>query len=184
MPSVTNDNRFWLMASLPPLALLAVLTAIGRTGRRGAAVLAASLLVVTAAGTLAATRATDHFQQLEGGRPVLADEINRLQAAHGDALTVEFDRSCTPGSSDDAVVQNLLAYWIHPTTMGVTTDRNASTAQIILGCDIWPEGSDAGARMISDLHSYGYHVWVMPGPLQDELADKGVLDPVAVPVGP
>lgn len=181
VPSLTNDNRFWLMASLPPLALLAVLTAIGRTGRRGAPVLAASLLVVTAAGTLAATRATDHFQQLEGGRPVLADEINRLQAAHGDALTVEFDRSCTPGSSDDAVVQNFLAYWIHPTTMGVTTDRNASDAQITLGCDTWPEGSAAGARMLSDVHSYGYHAWIRPGPLQDELAAEGLLDPVAEP---
>ena len=112
---------------------------------------------------------------------MLADVINRLQAAHGDALTVEFDRSCTPGSSDDAVVQNFLAYWIHPTTMGVTTDRNASDAQITLGCDIWPEGSAAGARMLSDVHSYGYHAWIRPGPLQDELAAEGLLDPVAEP---
>ncbi len=79
------------------------------------------------------------------------------------------------------MVQNFLAYWIHPTTMGVTTDRNASDAQITLGCDTWPEGSAAGARMLSDVHSYGYHAWIRPGPLQDELAAEGLLDPVAEP---
>ncbi|MFD4007494.1 ArnT family glycosyltransferase [Brachybacterium paraconglomeratum] len=184
VPSLTNENRFWLLASIPPLLLLVALLVIGRRGRRATAILTAVVLAVTAAGTLNATRATDHFQRLEGGRPAVADEINRLQEEHDGQITVEFDRSCTPGLSNNAVVQNKLAYWIHPTTMGVTKDRNTSTAQIILGCDIWPEGNDAGARMISDLHSYGYHVWVMPGPLQDELADKGVLDPVAVPVGP
>jgi hypothetical protein len=76
------------------------------------------------------------------------------------------------------VVQNKLAYWIHPTTLGVTTDRSSSDADITLGCDIWPEGSAAGARMISDLHSYGYHAWVAPGPLQDELDAAGELEDV------
>ena len=182
VPSLTNENRFWLLASIPPLLLLVALVVIGRRSRRATAVLAAFTLAVTAAGTLAATRATDHFQSLEGGHPALADEINRLQAEHGGELTVEFDRSCTPGLSNNAVVQNILAYWIHPTTMGVTKDRNASQAQITLGCDVWPEGSAEGARMLSGAESYGYHAWVMPGPLQDELAAEGELEPAAVAV--
>ena len=63
----------------------------------------------------------------------------------------------------------------------MTADRSTSDAQITLGCDIWPEGSAAGARMLSGVHSYGYHAWVMPGPLQDELAAAGELEPVATP---
>jgi hypothetical protein len=178
VPSLTNANRFWLLASIPPLAVLIALVAVGRRRPRATALLTAAVLALTAAGTLSATRATDHFQRLEGGRPALAEEINRLQAEHGGELTVEFDRSCTPGLSNNAVVQNKLAYWIHPTTLGVTTDRSSSDADITLGCDIWPEGSAAGARMISDLHSYGYHAWVAPGPLQDELDAAGELEDV------
>lgn len=176
VPSLTNENRFWLLASIPPLLLLVALVAVGRRSPRATAIITAISLVVTAAGTLAATRATDRFQELEGGRPVLAEEINRLQAAHDGELTVEFDRSCTPGLSNNAVVQNKLAYWIHPSTMGVTTDRSSSDADITLGCDIWPEGSAAGARMLRDVHSYGYHAWVAPGPLQDELDAEGQLE--------
>lgn len=181
VPSFTNENRFWLLASLPPLLLLVALVAVGRHRSRATAIIVAAAFVATAAGSLSATRATDHFQSLEGGRPALAGEINRLQEEHDGALTVEFDRSCTPGTSNNAVVQNILAYWIHPTTMGVTADRSTSDAQITLGCDIWPEGSAAGARMLSGVHSYGYHAWVMPGPLQDDLAAAGELEPVATP---
>lgn len=181
VPTLTNENRFWLLASIPPLLLLAALTALGRLGRRATLGLVAALMVVATVGTVAASRATDHFQEVEGGHPVLADEINRLEAEHDGELTVEFDRFCTPGLSNNAVVQNNLAYWISPTTMGVTMDRSASDAQIILGCDIWPEGSAKGARMIKGVESYGYHAWIMPGPLLDELDAQGVLEPVAAP---
>lgn len=181
IPSLTNENRFWLLASLPAVLLLGVLTALGRLRRRGTALLMGSLLLVGLVGTASATRATDHFQETEGGRPALADEINSLQTEHDEQLSVEFDRSCTPGLSNNAVVQNKLAYWIHPTTLGVTTDRNSSDAQITLGCDIWPEGSAQGARILDGAESYGYHAWVMPGPLLDELAEQGRLEPVAEP---
>ena len=182
IPSFTNENRFWLLASLPPLVLLGVLTALGALRERGTAILLGVLLVAGSAATLSATQATDHFQQIEGGRPALADEINRLQAEHDGQLTIEFDRSCTPGLSNNAVVQNKLAYWIHPTTMGLTMDRNVSKAQITLGCDIWPEGTQKGARLLSGAESYGYHAWVNPGPLQDQLAEQGRLEPVAEPI--
>lgn len=181
-PSFTNENRFWLLASLPPLVLLGVLTALGALRERGTAILLGVLLVAGSAATLSATQATDHFQQIEGGRPALADEINRLQAEHDGQLTIEFDRSCTPGLSNNAVVQNKLAYWIHPTTMGLTMDRNVSDAQITLGCDIWPEGTEKGARLLSDAESYGYHAWVNPGPLQDQLVEQGRLEPLAEPL--
>lgn len=181
-PSFTNENRFWLLASLPPLALLAVLTALGALRERGTAILLGVLLVAGSAATLSATQATDHFQQIEGGRPVLADELNRLQAEHDGQLSIDFDRSCTPGLSNNAVVQNQLAYWIHPTTMGLTMDRNVSDAQITLGCDIWPEGAEKGARLLSGAESYGYHAWINPGPLQDQLAEQGRLEPLAVPL--
>lgn len=179
VPSLTNENRFWLLASIPALLLLAALTGAGRLGRRGGEALVAVLMVLASVGTIASTRATDHFQQLEGGHPVLADEINRLEAEHDGELTVDFDRFCTPGLSNNAVVQNTLAYWISPTTMDVSMDRNTSQAQIVLGCDIWPEGSAKGARMISGVESYGYHAWIMPGPLLDELDAQGRLEPVA-----
>lgn len=178
VPTLANANRFWLLASLPALLLLGALAAHGPLRRRGSAALVCVLLALAAAGTLASTRATDHFQHLEGGRPELATALNALQADHGGGLTVELDLSCTPGRSDDAVVQNRLAYWIHPTTLGVTEDRGASAAQITLGCDIWPEGSARGARMLRDVESYGYHAWVEPGPLQDELAAQGALEPL------
>lgn len=183
-PSLTNENSFWLWASIPAVLLVLVLTITGRLRRRGAVIVSAVMLVASSTATVSATSATDEFQAIEGGRPLLADEINRLQAEHDGSLVVEFDRSCSPGTSNNAVVQNILAYWIHPTTMTVTKDRNTTSADISLGCDIWPEGSERGARMLSGLHSYGYHIWVMPGPLQDELAEQGRLEPVAdvVPV--
>ena len=181
IPSFTNENRFWLLASIPAVLLLGVLTASGPLRRRGAAILMGALLLVSAVGTLSATQATEHFQEVEGGRPPLAEEINRLQAEHDGQLTIEFDRSCTPGTSNNAVVQNRLAYWIHPTTMGLTMDRNVSDAQLTLGCDIWPEGTEKGARLLSDAESYGYHVWVNPGPLQDQLEEQGRLEPLTTP---
>lgn len=181
IPSFTNANRFWLLASVPALLLLGVLTVCGRLRQRGTAVFAAVMLLISAAATVGSTRATDHFQEIEGSRPSLAADLNQLQAEHDGEITIEFDRSCTPGMSNNAVVQNRLAYWIHPTTMGVTTDRNTSTAQVTLGCDIWPEGTERGARMLADAESYGYHAWVMPGPLQDELAEQGRLEPAATP---
>ena len=181
IPSFTNENRFWLLASIPAVLLLGVLTASGPLRRRGAAILMGALLLASGVGTLSATQATEHFQEVEGGRPPLAEEINRLQAEHDGQLTIEFDRSCTPGTSNNAVVQNRLAYWIHPTTMGLTMDRNVSDAQLTLGCDIWPEGTEKGSRLLSDAESYGYHVWVNPGPLQDQLEEQGRLEPLTTP---
>lgn len=177
LPGPANANRFWFVPSvLTAAALLGLLIAALR--RVPPLVPTGVLLVAACVGSVAADPATDEFQEVEGGVPAVATQLRELETGYG-PQEVDFDRSCTPEGANNNVAQNNVAYWILPGTMDVVFDPAEFDADLVVTCGDWPYAAEAGALRLAGEDSYGYRVWVLPGPLQEELAAEGRLEAAA-----
>ena len=181
VPTLTNANRFWAVASLTTLIALAALGILtSRIGRRVPTVTIAGVLLLAAAvGSVASDPATDDFQAREGGVPSIAVEVRSIEDAYG-SQKIDYDRTCKPPYVNNAVVQNYVAYWILPSTMETVFDPAEYDADIVLSCGDWPQADKLGAVATDGELSNGYRVWIMPGTLQDEMiADGQLAEPAA-----
>ncbi|WP_341856573.1 hypothetical protein [Brachybacterium sp. GPGPB12] len=50
------------------------------------------------------------------------------------------------------------------------------TADLVMSCEHWERAEELGARAVVGRPSYGYRIWVSPGAVQDELAQRGPLE--------
>ena len=176
VPTLTNANRFWAVASLTTVIALAALWVLTlRIGRRVPTIaIAAALLLAAAAGSIASDPATDTFQEREGGVPPIALEVQGIEEAYG-PQEIDYDRTCKPPNVNNAVVQHYVAYWILPSTMDTVFDPADYDADIVLSCGDWPQAEELGALATDGEVSDGYRVWIMPGTLQDEMIADGLL---------
>lgn len=177
LPTLTNANRFWAVASVTTVVAMLVLlaTTLGKGRRVPAIALAGALLAAAGVGTVAADPATDSFQEREGGVPAIAVEVQQIESTYG-PQEVDYDRTCKPAGVNNAVVQNYVAYWITPTTMDTVFDPADYDADVVLSCEDWPEAASLGAVAAHGEITDGYRVWIMPGPLQDEMRAAGALE--------
>lgn len=173
LPSLTNLNRFWAIASLTTVIGMGLLVAASLLRLRPTVPVAA-LLAAAAVGTVAADTSTDVFQEVEGGIPPAATQIEAIQQEHG-PQEIDFDRSCTPMGANNNVVQNNVSYWIQPSTMDVVFSPADIDADLVVSCGEWPEAEALGALPVAGEATDGYRVWVLPGELQEELAAEGAL---------
>lgn len=176
VPTLTDANRFWAVPSLTTVVALAVLLALSlRAGRRVPMVVTAvALLVAAGVGTVASDPATDRFQEREGGVPAIAVEVSDIESTYG-PQSIDYDRTCKPRGVNNAVVQNYVSYWILPTSMDVVFDPADIEADVVLGCEDWPQAQALGAVPTTGEVTDGFRVWVMPGALQDEMRADGRL---------
>ncbi|MDO5661209.1 MAG: hypothetical protein Q4G40_00815 [Brachybacterium sp.] len=173
-PSLTNENRFWLLASIPTVITLGVLWALGSRRLRWAPLLVAVLVVAAAAGTVASIRSVEDFERREGGIPQVAVTANRIVAEH-EGTQVGFDLGCTPEFQSNALTENLYAYWVHPSSITLVAPGALPEEDLVIACWNWPQATELSALPVlsGEDGSRGYRLWVMPGPLQDELAAAG-----------
>lgn len=167
-PSFTNDNRFWVWATLTSLLPLAALL----VARRRPLVVGGLVLALAAGGTFFANQASDEYQANHGPTPRLATTIRGILAEHP-GTTVAFAEQCPskpvnrPGGR-----RNRFAWLLLPTIVG--SDPNAD---IVIACGDAPLAQIQGAVTLEHPAFGVLYGWVRPGPLQDELRQRGLLPP-------
>lgn len=170
VPSLTNENRFWLWAtltSLLPLALLLALVVL----RRRVLVVGGLVLALAVGGTYFANRASDHYQANHGPDLPLIKDLRTILADHP-GTTVAVVEQCPsrqvprPGGR-----RNRLAWAMLPTIVG-----RDPKADIVVACpDAEQVRSMAGALRLSEPIFGVLYAYVRPGPLQDDLRSRGLL---------
>jgi len=172
IPTLTNDNRFWLIATLTALVPLLVL-AVSRS-RVGRGVVLGLVLALAAGGTVFANQASDEYQSNHRVVNPLGLELRTILADHPDA-TVRYDARCPkrmprPGGRGNRFVWQLL-----PTVVS----RTAQDADIVIACEAAGTSMPAGSIRLPSSVDGALYAWVVPGPLQDALARAGDVAPVS-----
>lgn len=169
-PTFTNENRFWVWASLCGAALLGLMLLL----RRRALPLVALLLgVATTLSVLAdPSQGRGTPQHLEGA-------VERVEAATGDEeIDLAVDYSCRGPALTRYQVVNWLGYWMSPREVSLA-DPPAGVdfdSEYVVTCGDWAAAEEHGARRVADSGFYTYWLWVLPGPAQDELDEAGLLE--------
>ncbi|MDH2416259.1 hypothetical protein [Nocardioides sp. CER19] len=163
LPTLTNDNRFWLIASLVALVPVAVLL----VARRRALVVLAVVLVLGAAGTATANVATDDFHDKRVQPVPLVGTLRHIVADHPDT-SISYFPGC-PGRAP-AAGRIRVPWMMLPTTLG--TDPGAD---IVIACAAHPAAKQPGAVALPGVVDRSYRAWVRPGPLQDALRTEGLV---------
>jgi hypothetical protein len=172
LPSLTNANRFWLIASLAVLATIAALL----LARRRPRVLAVGLLALFAASSWVAN--PSQFRDPPLGIEAGLEQVERVEG--GRLAVVELYLACEPVSGNARIMTlNWTGYWLsHRELRLVDPETDGLTGDVVISCEDWPMASELGARAIKNAISHHYRVWVLPGPLQDELAAQDLLGEV------
>ena len=171
VPSLTNGNRFWLIASLTALLPLVVLAAT-RTRTRVVGLLTIGVVLALAgAGSVFADQASGRYQETHQVISPLTAELRKILADHPDA-TVGYDAACPKPVWQAGGRRNRFTWQLLPT---IVSDRTTGV-DIAIVCQ---EAADklAPGGISLDQSAYGrIYAWVMPGPLQDELLADGTLE--------
>lgn len=187
IPSFTNENRFWLIATLCALLPLAIWTVLAilprlsprlrgaRADRVRAVVVTALVLVVGTTATAVADVASDKFHDRFVQSAPGVDDLRSILAEHPDAV-VAYDENCPRRRSAMNAERNWLMWWMLPTIVEREWEWGDD---IVFSC---PEGEPAyvtGAVMLRDRPFPDAAVWIMPGDLLDSLRESGELPAVA-----
>lgn len=172
LPTFTNDNRFWLWASVCSLAI-PVLMVLGRRTELAAALM---LAVAATSGSIASDAATDDFHALEGVAPMGVATLQDAILAQGD-VTAIYDWSCARDGHTNAVGENYYGWWLVPavTERAETATMDTVDVDVVVGCVDWERAEELDALEFPDAQGYQSAVWILPGALQDTLIDDGLL---------
>lgn len=173
VPTLFNEDRFWVIASLCTLAVLALLLLL----RRRALLLTAGLAVLFAASSVVADGASDHFHEIEGTPPAAISGLRSAIAEAGGA-SVAFDVGCDPNGGQSAVTQNYFGYWLLPEIIETFNSAKRSvTPDVVISCQgvATPPGVPDDAVLVPDSAFLGHEVWVRPGRVSDALQAAGDL---------
>lgn len=170
IPTLWNDGRFWVVASIATLLVLAVVFLLRRWGTIVVVLLAAAFTVAT----LVADQASNAFHDLEGAPPAAVQPLR--EALDGSGATVAFDMGCSGNGARDAIALNYYGYWLLPTVVS-TFDASAGPgeADLIISCEEAPTPEVAGATLLPDSAFFDRAVWVRDGAIADELRGEGIL---------
>ncbi|MBB3088682.1 hypothetical protein [Nocardioides albus] len=179
IPSFTNDNRFWLIATLcalVPLAIWTLLALISRvTDRVRSVVVTALVLVLGTTASAVADVGSDRFHdRFDHATPVIND-LRSILAEHPDAV-VAYDNNCPRRRQSMNSERNWLMWWMLPTIVEREWEWGDD---IVFSC---PDGEPAfvtGAVMLRERPFPLATVWILPGDLLDSLRESGELPEVA-----
>lgn len=169
-PSLMNENRFWLLASV---FIVASLLAIGLL-RRVPEVIVAGALVVFALATYAADPDQSRDVPFE-----LVDAVSEVEESAGrDDLAVDVDLACRENGYTQAQALNWLGFWLSPRIVDAVdpTRGGQFSADVVVACEDWPGAAEEQAERVRGESDYGYRVWVRPGAIQDEARARGLLE--------
>lgn len=164
IPTLTDDNRFWLIASLTALVPVALLLVV----RRRALVVLAVVLALGAAGTASANVASGRFHDLRARKQPLVGVLRHIVAEHP-GTTISYFWRCRTRPQAQPAGRNRYGWLLLPTII-----RNDPSADIVIACPAHPAASQPGTAPLPEAADVYYLAWVKPGALQDELRAEGL----------
>ncbi|MBC7276140.1 MAG: hypothetical protein H5T77_06560 [Nocardioides sp.] len=187
IPSFTNDNRFWLIATLcalVPLAIWTLLAAVSRvsprpsswTGDRVRSVVVTALVLVlgTTASAVADVASDKFHDRFDHATPVI-DDLRSILAEHPDAV-VAYDDNCPRRPPSMNSERNWLMWWMLPTVVEREWEWGDD---IVFSCPSGEPSFVTGAVMLRERPFPLATIWIMPGDLLDSLRESGELPEVA-----
>ena len=162
VPSLTNANRFWLIASLTAAGFLILFF----VARRMQHLLGAVLVLATLAAGAGSYPAVVAYQNKDGGIPSIVETVKDVQAQYG-PISVAFDHSCVPTLGDDGWAQNAFAFWLQSDGLTFADSPDEYGEGLVIGCTDLPLTSGINAQRVGDTSSVGYELWAMPGALPE-----------------
>lgn len=171
IPAPGNANELWFWASLCLVAGVVVMFAV-RTRPRALAVL---MLISFAVLSLFANPS----QPRDYPAP-FTEALESAESVSGDpagSLSVDLDMECRGPDLTHHQVTNWSGYWLSPREVEIVDPRQDENydSDIVIACGDWPRGQELGAEAIAGSGYYTYKVWVLPGELQNELDEAGLL---------
>jgi hypothetical protein len=171
IPAPGNANELWFWASLCLVSGVVVML-VARTRPR---VLAILMLISFAVLSLFANPS----QPRDYPAP-LTEALESAETASGEptgSLSVDLDMECHGPELTHHQVMNWSGYWLSPREVETIDPRRGESydSDIVIACGDWPRGREMGAEAIAGSGYYTYKVWVLPGELQDELDEAGLL---------
>lgn len=167
IPTLTNEGRFWVVASIVVIVSQLTMLAL-RTRPR---VLATVLVVGMAAYSLVAnpSQARETPDNLQYG-------VERAESVAGEQLPVDFALGCATASGfQRSQALNWIGFWFSPRDVSAVDPATEDfTADLVVACLGWSEeAASRDARLIEGSDNYGFGVWVLPGEIQDALEEEG-----------
>ncbi|WP_203137766.1 hypothetical protein [Microbacterium sp. JZ31] len=169
VPSFTNEGRFWVYASL----FAVVSTAAWMLLRRIPLAMAGAALLTF--GVMSWQANPQQERDYPNDIAAAVDEIEQVDPAAVE--TIDFDLDCVGPALTHAQAINWLPYWLSPHQVQLV-DRDAGqsfTSDLVVSCGDWPLAQELGALAFGEGDDYTYRLWVLPGELQDELDERGML---------
>lgn len=163
VPTLTNANQFWLLASLFLLGCFVVFLLL-RRHPFAAAALALPAVVL-------ASLAADPDQPRDAPYALL-DSIERVEnALPSDGLQdIDVDTSCKGPAVTSAQVTNWSGFWFSPRDVEIIDSNvEALDSDLVVACADWPRAAQLGAVRVAGDDFYSHGLWVLPGQLQDQL---------------
>ncbi|GAA1976395.1 hypothetical protein GCM10009798_41990 [Nocardioides panacihumi] len=171
VPTLTNANRFWLIASLTAVLPLVVLAATRVRARLAGLLTIGVVLTLAGAGSVFADQASGHYQETHQVISPLARELRTILAEHP-GTTVGYDAACPKPVWQAGGRRNRFMWQLLPT---IVSNRTTGV-DIAIVCREAADRMAPGAISL-DQSAFGrIYAWVLPGPLQDELLADGTLE--------
>jgi hypothetical protein len=167
IPTFTNENQFWALGSVYVLAVLGVIALLRRRPR----IFTVLAIVVSIAAALAANP-----HQERDYPDSLTAALERVEDG-GEKLPVDFYFSRCDSSLAIHQARNWSGFWFAPREVTVVRGEQPFNADLVVACGDFPADRGAGALPVEGDPDYGsFRIWVLPGELQDELLERGILD--------
>lgn len=167
IPTFTNENQFWALGSVYVLVVLGAIALLRRRPRTFTVI----ALVVSVLAAYAANPSQDRDYP-----DSLTAAIERVEDG-GEKLPVDFYFQRCDSSLAIHQARNWSGYWFAPREVTVVRGEEPFDADLVVACGDFPADRGAGALPVEGDADYGsFRVWVMPGELQDELLERGILD--------
>ena len=170
-PTLTNENRFWLVASLAVLGSQVAMLLLSRVPMLLPVLLIPALFWYSDSSDENLPRETP--AHLETG-------LGAVEDVAGSEVDLSFDIDCNPGRtttiSPRATALNWIGFWFSPRDVEVFhAGSQTPESDVIVACNGWADATAVGALPVENASDYGYSLYVARGELQDELRDEGLL---------
>jgi hypothetical protein len=172
LPTFTNENRFWLIASLSALACLLCY----RLLRHAGAAIAVGAVGLAVMGSLGANASSDKFRASQHLEDAVVAPVQAL-LDRDPSMTMAWDTACNRRGFTSGVGQNMIGWeFVDQTILGsIRSDEVIPDEDVIFSCVGTSQLAEHGALPIANVEIYESWLWVMPGSLQDQLATEGLL---------
>jgi hypothetical protein len=166
VPSLTNANQFWLLASIYLIAMFVIMALLRRRPRLFTIVALGISIVIALAANPSQTR--DYPDGLTAA-------LETVEAG-GEQQAVDFYQSRCDRSVGIHQARNWVGYWFAPREVTVVSDPAEFDADVVVACGDFGTDAAPGALAVEGPTDYGsFRIWVLPGALQDDLIERGVL---------